>query len=79
MRALDLCSRKSIACSILGGLFCRQKEDKNVESPADEEAWLVTFHREAKMLQGHLCEKSVVSGQLELKNWLINKRPEPLK
>jgi hypothetical protein len=33
-------------------------------------AWLVKFHREAKTLLSPLCEESVVSGQLKLKNWL---------
>jgi hypothetical protein len=37
------------------------------------------FEREVKTLVGYLCEEPVMSGQLELKNWLINKRPEPLK
>ena len=32
------------------------------------EAWLVKFQREAKTLSDLLCEESVVSGLLELKN-----------
>ena len=34
------------------------------------EAWLVKFQREVKTLLGLLCEVSVVSGQLGLKNQL---------
>jgi hypothetical protein len=34
------------------------------------EAWLMMFPREAKTLLDPLCEESVVSGQLGLKNWL---------
>jgi hypothetical protein len=34
------------------------------------EAWLGKFQREAKTLPGHLCEESVLSGQLGLKNQL---------
>lgn len=34
------------------------------------EAWPVTFQREAKTLPGHLCEESVESGKLGLKNQL---------
>lgn len=40
------------------------------------EACLVTFSRETS-LWGHLCEESVLSGQLELMNQLYNKIVEP--
>ena len=41
------------------------------------EAWLVKFQREADYQILHV-KKLWLSAQLELKNWLINKRPDPL-
>jgi hypothetical protein len=54
----------SVGCSV------RAWKIKMLRAVQKMEAWLVNFQKEAKALLGHLCEESMVSGHLGLKNWL---------
>jgi hypothetical protein len=67
-KTLEFWARKATECLKFGELFCRYMEDKNVESSVVDGS--LAYQREAKSFPGHLCEESVVSGQLGLKNHL---------
>lgn len=59
-----------LSCSKLGKLFCRSFGDNNVEKVADEGGLACEVSERSKSLLGHLCEETMVSGQLEMKNQL---------
>lgn len=63
MTALKHWAGKAIECSELSGLFCSCLEEKNSESNADEEAWLVKSQR--KVGESFKCSISTVQ-QFEL-------------
>lgn len=62
--------RKAIEYRELSNLFCRSLEDKNIESSADSRSLAHNISEGSKPLLRHLCDGSVVSGQLGLKNQL---------
>lgn len=47
-------------------LFCRNLEDKNAENNADNRGLACKVPEGSKDFTGHLCEESIMSGQLEL-------------
>ena len=70
VRSLELWATKALECLELSGLFFRGSEDENVKSNADNGGLACEILEEVQTLPGLLCEESVVSGQLELKNQL---------
>ena len=64
-RTLELCTRRTIECSDLSGLFCRSLDDKNVESSAANGGLPCEDSEGSKnSTLDHLCEENMVPGQL---------------